>query len=186
MLRCARRAIISAVCMLLSATAALHAQNKEQRFATIQRQVDSAIVYMLANVPETEELMERSVGMLMVPVITKGGFGFGGSYGEGALRINGETAGFYSAVQVNFGLQFGVKQYSHALFFMNEGVLDNFRNKGGWKLGADSEAVVVSEGDHQPISSIDNLVEVVGVVFGQSGVHIGLSLEGTAYSEIDP
>ena len=185
MLRWARRAIISAVCMVLLATA-LHAQNKEQRFATIQRQVDSAIAYMLVNVPETEELMERSVGMLMIPVITKGGFGFGGSYGEGALRINGKTEGFYSAVQVNFGLQFGVKQYSHALFFMNEGVLDNFRNEGGWKLGADSEAVVVSEGDHQPISSIDNLVEVVGVVFGQSGVHIGLSLEGTAYSEIDP
>ena len=161
MIRRARRVVIGAVCMVLAATA-LHAQNKEKRFATIQRQVDSAIGYMLANVPETAELMERSVGMLMVPVITKGGFGLGGSYGEGALRINGETAGFYSALQVNFGLQFGVKQYSHALFFMNESVLDNFRSKGGWKLGADSEAVVVAEGDHQSISSIDNLVEVVG------------------------
>ncbi len=185
MLRCARRAVMGAVCMVLAATT-LHAQNNENRFATIDRQVDSAIGYMLVNVPETEDLMERSVGMLMIPVITKGGFALGGSYGEGALRINGETAGFYSAVQVNFGLQFGVKQYSHALFFMNEGVLDNFRNKGGWKLGADSEAVVVTEGDHQSISSLDNLVEVVGVVFGQSGIHIGLSLEGTAYSEIEP
>lgn len=181
----ASRAIIGAVCMVLASTAS-HAQNKEKRFATIQRQVDSAIGYMLDNVPETAELMERSVGMLMVPVITKGGFGLGGSYGEGALRINGETAGYYSAFQVNFGLQFGVKQYSHALFFMNESVLDNFRDKGGWKLGADSEVVVVAQGDHQSISSIDNLVEVVGVVFGQSGIHIGISLEGTAYSQIEP
>ena len=49
------------------------------------------------------ELANKSVGLLVFPSVVKAGFGFGGEYGEGALLIRGETAGYYNLISASIG-----------------------------------------------------------------------------------
>ena len=50
----------------------------------------------------------------MFPKIIKAGLIIGAQGGEGALRANGKTAGYYGAVAVSYGLQAGVQWFGYA------------------------------------------------------------------------
>ena len=62
-------------------------------------------------------LIDSSAGILVMPRIRRGGFGFGTSYGEGALLIGRAPVEYYSIASASFGLQFGLQKYSSAMFF---------------------------------------------------------------------
>ena len=47
--------------------------------------------------------------MLVFPSIVKAGFLFGAQYGEGALRRQTRTVGYYSSVAASYGFQAGVQ-----------------------------------------------------------------------------
>ena len=178
-----QRLLVAATLLVVTLSAASSwAESEEDKFATIDSQADNAFTFLLANVEHAEALSEIAVGVLIMPLVTEVGLLLGGSYGEGVLRIGGVSAGYYSSHQLSYGLQFGGQQYSHVLFFLNEDVLDNFRNASGWSFGAEIEGAVLGEGQIESIESITSSANVVGIVFGQAGLHIGASLEGTKYS----
>ncbi len=93
----------------------------------IDARVDESLNYLFTNYPGTRELRDKSAGMLVMPLVTEAGFGIGGSYGRGALRVGGTSVDYYSATQASFGLQIGAQQYAHVLFFMTEEALSEFR-----------------------------------------------------------
>ena len=72
--------------------------------AQIDARVDESLNYLFSNFPATTELRGKSAGMLVMPLVTKAGFGIGGAYGRGALRVGGSTVDYYSATQASFGL----------------------------------------------------------------------------------
>ena len=152
----------------------------------IDARVDSAIDFMYSEVPGTQELAFNAAGMLVMPLVTEAGFGFGGSYGRGALRINGATVDYYSAISGSFGLQIGAQQYAHTLFFMTEDALSEFRRGPGWAVGADVRYAVVNQGGNLGIDTNTLLDPVIAVVYGQAGLIAGATLEGTRYSRILP
>ena len=76
---------------------------------------------------EAEALAKRAKGILVFPKIVKGGLIVGAQAGEGALRVSGNTADYYSSVAVSYGLQAGVQWFGYAMYFMN----DSARNMGG-------------------------------------------------------
>ena len=78
--------------------------------------------------------------------ITKAGFIFGGSYGEGVLKIGGAPVDFYSVASASYGYQIGALQYSHVIFFMTEDALKTFRITDGWEIGADAEVFFRKKG----------------------------------------
>ena len=114
---------------------------------TIDARVDATLNYMYANFPGTQDLRRKSTGMLVMPLVTEAGFGIGGSYGRGALRINDATVDYYSAAQASIGLQIGAQQYAHVLFFMTDGALMDFRRSQGYAAGADIEYALQNEGE---------------------------------------
>lgn len=152
----------------------------------IDSRVDSAISFMYANIPGTRELAGDAEGMLVMPLITEAGFGLGGGYGRGALRINGATVDYYSSASATFGLQIGAQQYAHALFFMTEESLRDFRYSSGWVVGADIEYAVNRQGGNLGTDTTSLLSPVIGVVFGQAGLIAGATLEGQRYTRILP
>ncbi|NPD18991.1 lipid-binding SYLF domain-containing protein [Alterinioella nitratireducens] len=152
----------------------------------IDSRVDSAIDFMHTNIPYTRELSENAQGVLVMPLITEAGFGFGGGYGRGALRINGATVDYYSSAQATVGFQIGAQQYAHALFFMTQDALRDFRYSSGWAAGADIQYAVNREGGNLGTSTTNLLSPVIGVVFGQAGLIAGATVEGQRYTRILP
>jgi len=177
-----RAAMLGAGAGLLSACGAPVGSN---RGAEIDRRVDAAIEAMYAEVPETRDLAARASGVLVIPLMTRGAlFTFGGGYGEGALRIGGATVDYYSAANASFGLQFGIKQYAHALFFMTPEALGEFRASEGFEVGADLEYIIRREGELFRRTSTEAVRKVVAVVFGEAGLMIGVKLDGTKYTRV--
>ncbi|MEM8824058.1 MAG: YSC84-related protein [Pseudomonadota bacterium] len=154
--------------------------------ARIDARADAAFNFLYDTVPGAQSLAARSSGILMMPVVTEAGFGFGGSFGRGVLRIDDVSVDYYSATSASFGLQIGGQQYSHALFFMTEPALTNFRTSPGWTAGGDLEYAVASDAATITTDTTTLLTPVVAVVFGQAGLIAGASVEGTKYTRIIP
>ena len=62
--------------------------------AKIDARVTSAFDFMYANVDGSVDLASKAVGILMMPLVSEAGFGVGGSYGRGALRVNDITVDY--------------------------------------------------------------------------------------------
>ncbi|HAV07802.1 MAG TPA: twin-arginine translocation pathway signal [Rhodobacteraceae bacterium] len=154
--------------------------------ATLDARVDQTINYLYDTYPGTREVAAKSVGQLVMPLVTEAGFGFGGGYGRGALRVNGVTVDYYSATKGSFGLQIGAQQYAHVLFFMTTEALEKFRRSAGWAAGADMEYVFSDKAENIRAETTTSTAPVVAAVFGQAGAMIGATLEGVKYSRIVP
>ncbi|MBT0956934.1 twin-arginine translocation pathway signal [Alphaproteobacteria bacterium KMM 3653] len=152
----------------------------------IDQRVDATRNFLFGRYPGTQTLAEKASGILFMPLITKAGLGVGGSYGQGALQVDGITVDYYQALQANIGLQIGAQQYSHALFFMTEEALREFRTSKGWSVGADAEYALNENGGNLSAETLTALAPVIAVVFGQAGLILGATLEGTKYNRIIP
>lgn len=154
--------------------------------ARLDGRVAEAFDFMYSTLPDTRILAGKAAGVLMMPVVTEAGFGFGGAYGRGALLVEGITVDYYSVTSASVGFQIGGQQYSHALFFMTKPALGNFRTSPGWVAGADLEYAVSSNAKMLSTDTTALLTPVVAVVFGQAGLLAGASLEGAKYNRILP
>ncbi len=154
--------------------------------AAIDARVDTTLDYLYARYPETRELADKAAGMLVMPLVTEAGLGFGGAYGRGALRVGGASVDYYSVAKASFGFQIGAQQYAHVLFFMTDEALQAFRTSPGWVAGADIKYAVSAQGDRLSADTLTTTKPVVAVVFGQAGLIIGATLEGIKYTRIIP
>jgi lipid-binding SYLF domain-containing protein len=156
----------------------------------IDKRVRMALDQMFAQLPGTRDLATSARAMLVMPSVVKGGFIFGGAYGEGALLPGGgqggagPASGYYSVTSASVGLQLGVQSSKHVLFFMTDEALDRFRRADGWEVGADAEVTLPESGMSLQLNSTLANKPVIGIVFGQDGFMLGASLEGAKYSPI--
>ena len=156
-----------------------------QGAAQIDARVDATRDYLFGTYPGTRDLANKALGILFMPLVTEVGFGFGGGYGRGALRINGSTVDYYSATRASFGLQIGAQQYAHALFFMTDESLAGFRRASGWVAGADIRYATPEQGGSIGKDTTE-LEPVIGLIFGQQGLIAGATVSGSKYSRIIP
>ncbi|HEX9856914.1 MAG TPA: YSC84-related protein [Paracoccaceae bacterium] len=180
-----RRMFLGAAGSALALTAACGNGVGGRGGATIDARVDATRDYLFGRYPGTRELSQKAYGVLYMPLVTEAGFGIGGAYGRGALRINDVTVDYYSSAKATFGLQIGAQQYAHALFFMTEPALSDFRRSSGWAAGADVRYATPEQGASigKETTEID---PVVALVFGQSGLIAGATLSGVKYTRIIP
>lgn len=181
----ARRRLMAAAALvpaLALAAPALASDTEEGR--VIDLKVDLTYARLLDTVPGARELAEQARGVLVVPDVTKAGLVVGGLYGEGALRVNGSTVGYYSVAAASFGLQAGAQRFDQALFFMTTKALEDFRRSRGWEAGADAAVTYPGNGLSTELSTTTARNPVIGVVFGQEGLMAGVSVEGAKYTRI--
>jgi lipid-binding SYLF domain-containing protein len=151
----------------------------------LDARVDATRDYLFRTYPGTQDLERKSFGVLYMPLITEAGFGFGAGYGQGALRINNATVDYYSATRATVGFQIGAQQYAHALFFLTEAALGDFRRSPGWAVGADVRYATPEQGASLGKETTE-IAPVIALVFGQSGLIAGATLAGAKYSRIIP
>jgi len=132
------------------------------------------------------ELASKSVGVLVFPSIVKAGFGFGGEYGEGALRLRGErgSVAYYNTISASFGFQLGVQERSVIIMFMTPEALAQFRHTAGWKVGVDGSVAIVTVGIGGSIDTNKITSPVIGFVLDPKGLMYNLTLEGSKISRI--
>ncbi|WP_407493514.1 YSC84-related protein [Pseudooceanicola sp. MF1-13] len=186
MTKFSRRALGLAALAAMGLTAACGNPIGNTNPQKIDARVDATLGFLYENYPEAREVQAKSVAVLVMPVITEAGLGIGGSYGQGALRIDGYTVDYYSAAAANVGLQIGAQQYAHVLFFMSQQSLERFRRNEGWAAGADIEYAFSHEGENFRTDTNSGLSPVVAYVFAQAGARIGATLEGVKYTRIIP
>ncbi|MBK0400202.1 twin-arginine translocation pathway signal [Limibaculum sp. M0105] len=186
-MRLTRRPVLAALGALAVAAATGPALAEDA--AVIDARVNLALEKLFTEVPGTRDLSQKAFGILVMPEVVKGGFILGGSYGEGALRLNDgsgykNTAEYYSVGAASLGLQAGIQSSSHALFFLTQASLDKFRRADGWEAGADAEVTFPSAGMNVGTDTTTAQKPIVAFVFGQDGLLLGASLEGAKYSRI--
>ena len=92
--------------------------------AEIDAETNQALDTLYAESSAAKELGAKAQGILVFPSITKGGLIVGGEYGEGALRVDGKTQGYYSSASGSIGLQIGISSRSLVIMFMTGDALD--------------------------------------------------------------
>jgi lipid-binding SYLF domain-containing protein len=152
----------------------------------LDARVDVARDFLRNTYPSLGELFQNARGILYIPVVTEAGLFLGGAYGQGALRIQDVTVDYYSATRASFGLQIGAQQYAHALFFMTEQALSDFRMSEGWAASADLRYATLTQGGSMGAETTTQFAPVIAVVFGQSGILAGATLAGVKYARIIP
>ncbi len=100
------------VLLMASATTTYAASGK-----AIDIKVDAAVERFYADVDGAKEFADAAEGMLIFPSVIKAGIGIGGEYGEGALRIGGETVAYYSTAAASIGFQLGVPRQKRFSWF---------------------------------------------------------------------
>jgi lipid-binding SYLF domain-containing protein len=147
--------------------------------------VDETLDRFFYNIRGAEGLARKAVGILVFPSVVKAGFGFGGEYGEGALRIRGRTVDYYNTLSASVGFQLGVQERSVIIMFMTPEALDQFRRTAGWKIGADASVAIVTLGVGGSIDSNKITSPVIGFILDPKGLMYNLTLEGSKISRID-
>jgi lipid-binding SYLF domain-containing protein len=176
--------IVFFIAMLLSGltgTATTWAASADE----IDAKANAVLNKFYQEVGEGKELSKKSKAILIFPDVIKAGFVVGGEYGEGALRIKKKTVEYYSTVAGSIGLQIGAQSKTVILMFMDKEVLSSFRNSDGWEIGVDGSVALIEIGAGDSIDTNSIKDPVIGFVFGNKGLMVNLTLEGTKISKID-
>jgi hypothetical protein len=80
----------------------------------------NALTHFYALNPANRKLVDRAAGVLVFSRVTKGGAGVAGEFGEGVLRVKGETVNYYSVGSASVGLTLGVARHSEIILFMTQ------------------------------------------------------------------
>ena len=147
--------------------------------------VDEAIVKFEQEVKEGKSFLASSKGMLVFPSVLKGGLGVGAEYGEGALRIDGKSVGYYSTAAASFGLQAGGQVKTVFVVFLQADALKQFQESKGWKAGVDGSVALVTLGAGGAVDTTTLKDPIVGFVFGQKGLMYNLTFEGSKFTKLD-
>jgi lipid-binding SYLF domain-containing protein len=151
----------------------------------INRDVDAALAKLYAAVPDARSLVQRAKAILVFPSIVKAGFLFGAQYGDGALRRQGKTAGYYNTVAASYGLQAGIQSFGYILFFMTDSALAYLDKTEGFEIGVGPSIVILDTGMAKALTTTTLQSDVYAFIFDQRGLMAGMGLQGSKISRID-
>lgn len=152
--------------------------------AKIDRRVDKALAEFREEIGGADAVLSKSVGVLVFPSVKKAGIGIGGEYGEGALRIGGRNAAYYSTAAASIGLQLGAQARRQIICFLDAKALEKFRASEGWEIGVDAHVTVVTLDAGGAIDTTTLDQPIVAFIFDGKGLMYNLTLEGSKISRI--
>jgi len=131
-----------------------------------------------------KELTSSAKALLVMSGVTKAGFFVGGEYGQGVLRINKKSKGYYNLVAGSYGLTFGAEKMDIILAFMTEEALRQFKEIDGWEAGVTGNVAIIDVGGGKRLDTTSLKDPVVAFVFGAKGLIVDISLKGAKFTKI--
>ncbi len=175
---------ILAVVLVASVVTAVSPRAWAASAKEIDVRVDVALERFYEEVTDGKKLIREAKGVLVFPKVFKAGFGLGGEYGEGALRVRGKTVDYYSTAAASFGFQIGVQKKSIILLFTQEKALKHFRESSGWKAGVDASVALATLGAGGAVDTAKLKEPILAFIFGQKGLMYNLTIEGAKFTKI--
>jgi lipid-binding SYLF domain-containing protein len=174
----ARLAVVFAAVVLVNPVLADSAE-------TIDSKATQAVAQLLEHSPDARAVLERAHGVLIFPHIVKMGFGVGAQFGEGVLRLDGVSTGYYSTAGGSFGLPLGAQTKSEIVLFMTADALAEFQSRQGWEeAGVDASIAVVDAGAGGTVDSAQWQQPILAFIFSNEGLMANLTLEGSKITRI--
>jgi lipid-binding SYLF domain-containing protein len=152
----------------------------------INSEVNACLDRFYRQVPGTKEMAAKAKGVLVMPGVIKAGFIVGGEFGQGALRIDRKTAGYYNIVSGSIGLQIGAEDKDIVILFMTAEALDKFKNTRGWEAGVDANVAAVTMGAGNRVDFTKMYDPIVAFVFDVKGLMADVSLKGAKFTQFTP
>ena len=177
--------MLASVLVVILAVAATGSPAGAASSAEIDREVRDALARMQSSVPSAKQLSSRAKAILVFPRIVKAGFLFGAQYGEGALRRQNRSVGYYNTVAASYGFQAGVQAFGYAMFFMSDSALAYLEKTGGFEIGTGPSVVILDHGTATTFTSTTMKDDIYAVFFDQRGLMAGMGLQGSKISRID-
>ena len=178
------RSILKLLSILLFLEMPILAQEKEQKRLERCATVLEEIVNMPDSVPQ--ELLDKAECVIVFPSVKKFAFGFGGSYGRGAItcrtgkQFNGQWSApaMFALEGASFGLQLGGQATDFLLLVMNtKGAESVLGSK--IKLGVDASAAAGPKG-RDLAAATDIVMKAEILSYSRTrGLFAGISLEGS-------
>jgi len=172
---------LMALCLMVFQSSESYAATAKE----INVSVDVTLKNFFKDVKGAKAYLKTAKGVLVFPSVYKAGFGIGGEYGEGALRIRGKTIEYYSTVAGSFGFQLGAQKKTLILVFTQKEALKSFRESNGWKAGVDGSVALVTVGIGGAIDTTNIKDPIVAFAFDQKGLMYNLTIEGSKFSKIN-
>ena len=108
----------------------------------IDKYADMTLQRFYKEVNGGKEIAHQAKALLIMSDVTKAGFMIGGTYGQGALRVNGKTTGYYNLIGGSYGFTIGAEQMDIVIAFMTQKALDEFVKIDGWEVGVTGNVVL--------------------------------------------
>jgi lipid-binding SYLF domain-containing protein len=164
-----------------SSSATANASKRQE----IDAGVDATLAKLFSNVGGSRELVAKAQGVLVFPKVVQAGLGIGGEGGDGALRVGGQTVGFYRTASASIGAIVGAQTKSVIYLFMTQDALDKFRNASGWSVSGDASVALVKVGANGTVDSSTASAPVEVFILTDSGLMFNVSLAGSKISRLD-
>ena len=152
---------------------------------SIDAAVDNALSRLHAQAAGSRDLVSSAKGVLVFPSVVSAGFMVGGSYGEGALRVGGRSAGYYSTAAGSVGLLAGAESKAVYLLFMSDDALQKFMASKGWTAGVDASVTLINVGADASATTKTVQQPIIGYVLTTGGLMANLSFDGTKFTRMD-
>jgi lipid-binding SYLF domain-containing protein len=153
--------------------------------SVIDAKVADTLKVFAEQVDNSDDFLGKAAGYLVFPRVIKVGIGIGGETGEGALRVGGQSVGYYRTASGSIGFQLGAQAKSIIIAFMTEDALKKFRDSDGWSVGIDGSVALIDMGAGKTIDTNNLKDPVVGFIFGSKGLMYNLTLEGSKITKLD-
>ena len=150
----------------------------------IDASVDAALDRFYEQVKGAREFGKNAKGLLVLPNVKKAALIIGGEYGEGALRIGGQSVGYYNIVSGSFGLQIGAQAKDIIIAFMTDEALSSFRDSQGWEVGIDGNVAFIMVGGGERVDTTTTKDPIIGFVFDVKGLIADISLKGAKITKL--
>ena len=179
-----RTSLLLAACVLLIANLAAPAVSQAKTREEIDASVNATLARFDQEVKGGGKFLARSKGVLVLPDVVKAAFVFGGQYGEGALRVEGKTHGYYSIAGGSWGASIGIQKKDLLLVFRDDAALRSFEESSGWQVGVNGAVTIIDVGVGADLSTMQINQPIVAFVIGQKGLMFDVSLQGAKISRL--
>lgn len=152
----------------------------------IDNDSNEALMVFYKEVNGGKKFLDNAKGYVIFPDVKEAGFFVGGKYGEGALRVNGVTKGYYSITSASMGFQMGAQQYSLIIAFTTDSALKTFMRDDDWESELDVNIALAEYNAEEEADDVDFGSNMVGFVFDSKGMMGNFSFEGTRFERITP